>query len=87
MPSSNDVRYELVLQHGDLVLEAQLPFLEAGELELVRSGHRPERLDGGVQIAMLEPKADQLRGCGDIRTVRHATPQRALLTRNETRYN
>ena len=34
--SRDDVRDRKILKHGDLVPEAQLPLLEAGELQLIR---------------------------------------------------
>jgi hypothetical protein len=82
----DDVGDELVLEQGDLVLEPQLPFLESGELELVRRRHGAERFDRRIEIAMLEPQPHQVRGRADVRAVVHASPQAALLSRAETGY-
>ena len=46
--------YALVLEDRDLVLEAQLALLQAGELKLIRLSHLAECRDCAIQIAMLD---------------------------------
>src|SRR4051812_19427687 len=49
-----DVGDQLALQHEDLVLQHELAFLQALQLELVVEGVQFQRLDGAVQVPVLE---------------------------------
>lgn len=51
--SGNDVGKQLVVELADLVLELELALLQPGELDLIMSRHRVQRIDRGIQIAML----------------------------------
>src|SRR5690348_5565835 len=52
--SRRDIRYQLPLQHEDLILQHELAFLQALQLELVVEGVQFQRFDGAVQVPMLE---------------------------------
>ena len=52
--SGDDVGNEIILDQRDLVLQLQLAFLQAGDLQLVDHGGRAERIDGRIEIAMLD---------------------------------
>ena len=56
--SGDDVGHHLVLQEGDLVLEAQLGPLETGELELVAERFGDERGQPLVGFAYLQTTGD-----------------------------
>jgi len=68
---SDDIRDQLILERGNLILQLELALLESRDLKLVGSGREQERVDRIVQIAMLLPKhADQPN---DLRLVHHST--------------
>ncbi|MDB5689161.1 MAG: hypothetical protein JWL91_1037 [Sphingomonas bacterium] len=41
------------MEHGDLIAVAKLAPFQPGELELIRTGRNPQRVDCEVEIAML----------------------------------
>src|SRR5579864_2296389 len=64
--SRYDVGGELVLDEADAVAQCELAFLQPLDLEDVGSRHRLQRLDRGIEIAMLLPQPLELRfelGC------------------------
>ena len=54
----NDVRRKLVLDKGNAVAQDQLAFLQPLHLDLVMARSVDQRLDGGIEVAMLllEPR-------------------------------
>src|SRR5450755_4884778 len=59
--SRDDVGGQLVLDEADAVAQHQLALLEPLDLENVRAGRDLQRLDRGVEIAMLLPQPRKLR--------------------------
>jgi len=67
----DDIGDQHILEHRDLILETQLALLDSGDLELVDSGRRHQRFDGGVEIAMLLPEnLDSSRNDFTVQTTR-----------------
>ena len=60
-PSRDDIGRELVLDEGDAVAQLELAFLQALDLQLVGAGRIVQRLDGGIEVAVLLSQARQLR--------------------------
>ena len=56
MPSRDDVRQHAGRDGTDLVLQLQLALLEAADLEHVRQRRGLQRLDRGVEVAVLLPQ-------------------------------
>ena len=57
--SGDDVGRQIIFDHRDLVLEAQLALLETGDLQLILAVGRAERGYRRIEIAMLDPQARQ----------------------------
>ncbi len=57
--AGDDVRRDLVLDADDLVAQGQLLLLEAGDADLVRLRAGLQRLDGGVEVFMLDAQLSQ----------------------------
>src|SRR5580700_397627 len=59
--SRNNVRGQLVLDETDAVAQRELALFEPLDLEDVGSGHRLQRLDRSIEVAMLLPQPFELR--------------------------
>lgn len=59
MQSRDNVRQQVVLDQGDLVLELQLALFEARDLELVLRTCLGQRSNGCIEIAMLRAQQFQ----------------------------
>lgn len=51
-----DIRDQLILERGDLVLELELALLEPRDLKLVVGGREDQSIDRIVEVAMLLPQ-------------------------------
>ena len=50
--SGDNIWQEMVLHHGDLVLQGQLALFQPRDLHLVVAACAQERVDGGVEVAV-----------------------------------
>jgi hypothetical protein len=54
--SRDDVWNELILQHRNLVLQAELPLFQPRDLQLIRRRRASQRLDRCIEIAVFDTK-------------------------------
>jgi hypothetical protein len=52
----DDIRDQVILDDRDLVLQLQLALFQAGDLQLVVGARSSQRVDGSIEIAMLDPE-------------------------------
>ena len=54
--SSNDVGREIVLEPLQPIAQGELALFQPLDLQLIHAAHGEQRVDGGLQIAVLEPQ-------------------------------
>jgi hypothetical protein len=69
--SGDDVREELVLKRRNAVLQNELSLLQTLNLQIVGMCLGLHRLDGGIEIAVLEPELGQLISHSSISDLDH----------------